>query len=195
MTWLIALLLTLTAPAADGGDKQAKKPAPPARVTVTAELACLHCTFGEGEGCAVCLKIDAKTPLLLAGKAAKELEDMRLTKKVVVASGTLAVDKDKRLVLTSDDGRLWTEKDKDKAPPKGQVRVEGRPVCGMCDLMVCDECTLAVANATSPVVLDGKLAREHSEGARAITVIGRPFVDQRGLLRVYATKVDLEKAK
>jgi hypothetical protein len=37
----------------------ADKPAPPtAKATVTAEVACLHCTFGEGDGCAVCLKLD-----------------------------------------------------------------------------------------------------------------------------------------
>jgi len=40
----------LLALAAAGADKEAKKPAPAARVTITAELACLHCTFGEGDG-------------------------------------------------------------------------------------------------------------------------------------------------
>jgi hypothetical protein len=192
MTWVAPLLLVLAAPA-DGTTADAKKPAA-ARVTVTAELACMHCTFGEGDGCAVCLKIDAKTPVLLAGPAAKRFEDMRLSKKVVVVSGTLTLDKDKRLVLTGD-GRLQTDKDAAKAPPKGQARVEGTPTCGSCNLMVCDECTLAVVNAATPIILDGKLARDHAESYRAITAVGRLFIDRRGLLRLDATKVDLVKAK
>lgn len=194
MTRLVPLLLILAAPAAAD---EAKKPTPStaARVTVTAELACLHCTFGEGDGCAVCLKLDAKTPLLLAGKAAKQFEAMRLSKKAVVARGTLALDKNKRLVLTSDEARLATDKDSAAAPPRGQVRVEGTPVCGSCDLKLCDECTLAVANGAAPIILDGKLARDHAEGAKGITVVGRVFVDRRGLLRLDATKVDLVKAK
>jgi hypothetical protein len=192
MTWLTPLLLTLAVPG--GAAKQAPRDAP-ARVTVTAEIACLHCTFGIGDGCAVCLKIDAKTPIRLAGKAAKEFEDVRLEKKVLVATGTLTVGKDRRLVLTSDKAHLLTDKDRAKAPPKAQARVAGRPVCGKCDLMLCDECTLAVANGKAAIVLAGKLARDHAEGAQAITAVGRPFVDARGLLRLDATKVDLVKGK
>src|SRR5262245_59427073 len=104
MTQFAVLLLSLAAGADD-----AKKPVPPARVTLTAELACTHCTFGEGDTCAVCLKIDDKTPVLLAGKTAKQFSDESLTKKVVVIEGVLSVNKDKRLVLTSDEGRFYTD--------------------------------------------------------------------------------------
>jgi hypothetical protein len=194
MTWLTPLLLALSAPAADGEAKPAVKPAP-ARATVTAELACLHCHFGEGDNCAVCLKLDDKTPLLLAGKAAKQLEELRFSKKLAVVTGTLSVDKNKRLVLTTDNARLFTDQDKGKAPARGQVRVEGTPACGSCDLKLCDECTLAIVNPGAPIILDGKLARDHAEGASAITAVGRAFIDRRGLLRLDAAKVDLVKKK
>jgi hypothetical protein len=194
MSWFVPLLLALVAPA-DGTNDPPVKAARTARVTVTAELACLHCTFGEGDGCAVCLKIDAKTPVLLAGKAAKQLEEMRLSKKVVVVTGTLTLNKDKRLVLAGDDARLFADGDKGKAPAKGQARVEGLPACGSCDLKLCDECTLAVVNGPAPIILDGKLAREHAEGARAVTALGRLYLDKRGLVRLDASKVNLEKAK
>jgi|SRR6516225_729635 hypothetical protein len=75
---------------------------PPAKVTVTAQLACLHCDFGEGEECASCLKLDEKTPLVLTGKAAKELFEQRFSKKVVTIEGTLSLTKEKRMQLTSD---------------------------------------------------------------------------------------------
>jgi hypothetical protein len=194
MTWFAPLLLTLAAPA-DETPAQPVKAQPTARATITAELACLHCTFGEGEGCAVCLKIDDKTPVLLTGKAAKQFEKMRLSKKVAVVTGTLKLNKDKRLVLASDDGRLYTDADKGKVPAKGQARVEGLPTCGSCNLMLCDECTLAVVNGPAPIILDGKLARDHAEGARAITAVGRLFLDRRGLVRLDASKVDLVKGK
>jgi hypothetical protein len=194
MSWFAPLLLALVAPA-DGADGTPVKAARTARVTVTAELACLHCTFGEGDGCAVCLKIDDKTPVLLAGKAAQQMEKLRLSKKVAVVTGALTLNKDKRLVLTSGDAHLLGDADKGKAPAKGQARVEGLPACGSCDLKLCDECTLAVVNGPAPIILDGKLAREHTEGARAVTAVGRLFLDRRGLVRLEATKVDLEKAK
>jgi hypothetical protein len=194
MTWLAPLLVAVAAPSAGGDAKQSTKPAA-ARVTVAAELACLHCTFGEGDGCAVCLKLDAKTPVLLGGKVARQFEDMRLSKKPILVTGALSVGKDKRLLLTADSGRLLTDSDRGKTPPAGQVRIEGTPACGSCDLKLCDECTLAIVNAAAPIILDGKLAREHAEGARAITAVGRPFLDRRGLLRLDATKVDLVKGK
>src|SRR5262245_418432 len=127
MRWLAILLLQ---PLSAAADQDKEKPPPPARVTVNAELACLHCTFGGGEQCAVCLKLDAKTPLVLTGKAVKEFEDARLEKKLLVATGTLARDKDKRLVLATENAALFAdvkEKDKDKAPAAGQARVEGTP--------------------------------------------------------------------
>src|SRR4051812_21033293 len=128
MTPFAVLLLAVAVPAADAEPKQAKQPAP-ARVTITAELACLHCTFGEGDDCAVCLKVDAKTPILLSGKAAKQFEDLRMEKKVLVAEGTLTVNKEKRLVLTSDKAHLHTAKDKGKAPAVGEARLEGVSCC------------------------------------------------------------------
>jgi hypothetical protein len=194
MTWVAPLLLSLplSADGATGGTVKAERTA---RTTVTAELACLHCTFGEGESCAVCLKVDEKTPVVLAGKVAGQFEKMRLTKKVVVVTGTLKLNKDKRLVLVAEGGRFFTTADKGKAPGKGQARVEGLPICGSCNLMVCDECTLAVVNGQAPIILDGKLARDHAEGARAITAEGRLFIDRRGLVRLEASKVNLVKGK
>ena len=97
---MYSLTLVLLA-ALPGADQKA--PARPARVTVTAETACLHCTFGEGEHCALCLKLDDKTPVLLDGKAARPFFASRLDGKVVVAEGTLALSKDKRLMLTCDN--------------------------------------------------------------------------------------------
>lgn len=187
---LIAILL-VAAPLSDAQD--AKKPPPVARVTVAAELACLHCTFGVGDGCAVCLKLDDKTPLMLAGKAAKQFEDMRLSKKVLFAVGAVSIDKEKRLVLTSDEARLFTMNEKALAPPRGEIRVEGKPVCGKCTLKLCDECTIAVLNGDTPIVLDGKLAMVHADDAKAVVAVGRPHLDKRGLLRLLATKVDLVK--
>jgi hypothetical protein len=192
MTSFAVLLVALSFPAGDKGNPPAKKP-PPARVVVTGEVACLHCHFGVGEDCAPCLKMDEDTPLLLAGKVAKEYEAITFDKKVVVIEGTLSVNKDKRLVLTSDKGKLLTAKDKDKAPAGGQACVVGTPTCGKCDLGLCEECTLAVVNAGSPIILDGKLAVGHAEDVKGITVVGRLFVDKRGLLRLSATKVDLAK--
>ena len=57
--------------------KDTKKSSPSARATVTAELACLHCEFGQGDSCAACLKIDDKTPIVLEGKVAKDLLKQR----------------------------------------------------------------------------------------------------------------------
>src|SRR5260370_24904510 len=93
------LLLALTVAA----DKPEPTPAPPAaKVTVTAPLACLHCTYGEGDGCAVCLKLDDKTPLVLAGKAATELFEHRLSKKVLTLESAPSLHQDKRIQLTSE---------------------------------------------------------------------------------------------
>jgi hypothetical protein len=190
----LTLVLLAALPAA-GRKAPAKPAAPPARVTVTAETACLHCTFGEGEHCALCLKLDDKMPVLLDGKAAKPFFASRLDGKVVVAEGTLALSKDKRLVLTCDNVHAWGDKDKGRAPEKGKVRVAGAACCGSCDLGVCDECTLAVANGALPVVLDGKLAAGHAEAkeGRALTAVGTLFRDKRGLLRLRADSADLKK--
>jgi hypothetical protein len=197
MVRLAVCLLAVIAVAAEPAGKEAKKAAPsPAKVSITAELACLHCTFGEGESCAVCLKLDDKTPVVLAGKAARQFEDDRLSRKLVVVDGTLAF-KDKRLVLTSETAHLHTDKDKGKAPEKGQVRIVGRACCGSCDLKVCEDCTLAIQNAGVPVVLDGKLADQHAHlsEAKTVTASGKLFIDKRGLLRLDASKVEFEKKK
>jgi hypothetical protein len=192
MTAFAALLLALTFPAADKNDPPVKK-APAAKVIVTAEIACLHCHFGVGEECATCLKLDENTPLILAGKVAKDFEEMTFDKKMLVVEGTLTLNKDKRLVLTSDKGKLLTAKDKDKVPAAGQARVTGTPTCGKCDLRLCEECTLAVVNGSFAIILDGKLAADHADDVKSITAVGRLFVDKRGLLRLNATKVELTK--
>lgn len=176
--------------------KDEKKTSPAARATVTAELACLHCEFGQGDGCAACLKIDDKTPIVLQGKVAKDLLKQRFDKKVFVVQGTLSIDKEKRLVLTSDDAHEYGDKDKGQAPDKGQARISGQACCGHCDLGIGESCNLAVINAAFPILLDGKLATQleiEAKEAKSTTVFGRPFVDKKGILRVEAKKVDVEK--
>jgi predicted nucleic acid-binding protein len=195
MTRLAVIVLALAAAGATADDKKPEQ-APSAQVAITAELACMHCTFGEGESCAVCLKLDEKTPILLAGKTAKQFEEDSLSKKVVVIEGALSLNKDKRLVLTSDAGRLLTDADKGKVPEKGEARVVGLACCGRCDLALCDECTLAIKNAGGPIVLDGKLAAQHAEEgkeAKMVTTTGKLFIDKRGLLRLDAKKVEFKK--
>ncbi len=183
------LLLT---PITGIGAQDKTKPAP-AKVVITAELVCAHCDFGIGDDCAPALQIDKKTPVLLAGKVAKQFEGCRFDKKVVVIEGTIGLNKAKQLVLTADKGTFWTAEDK-KSPAKGTAHVAGTPVCGSCDLGLCDECTLAVANGTSPIILDGKLATQHKAADRkSVTVQGQFYVDKRGLIRLDASKVDLQK--
>jgi hypothetical protein len=132
---------------------------------------------------------------MLSGKAAKQLFDDRLSKKVVVVDGTLSVNKDKRLELTSDSARPFTDKEKD-APAKGKAKIVGTPCCGKCELELCDDCTLAIKNGARPIVLDGPLATKFAEegkDAKSATIAGRLYIDKRGLLRVEAVDVKLEK--
>lgn len=176
--------------------KDTKKSSPAARATVTAELACLHCEFGQGDGCAACLKIDDKTPIVLEGKVAKDLLKQRFDKKVFVVQGTLSLDKEKRLVLTSDDAHEYGDKDKGQAPDKGAARISGQACCGHCDLGLCETCTLAVINAAFPIVLDGKLAAQHeieAKEAKLVTVVGRLLVDNKGVPHLEAKKLEVEK--
>jgi hypothetical protein len=190
---LLVVAGLLPAAAADAS----KKPAvPPAQVTLTAEVACLHCDYGEGDSCAVCLKLDEKTPVLLAGKVAKLLEKDRFSKKVVAATGTMTV-KNGRMILTSDDAPFITDQNKDKVPGKGAARIVGPACCGSCDLKLCEECTLAIVNAASPIVLNGKLAMQHAEAGeeKVLSAEGRLFIDKRGLLRLDATKTTFSKKK
>jgi hypothetical protein len=190
----VALLLALALPAADADTKDAKKASAPARVTVTASLACLHCTFGEGDGCAACLKLDDKTPLVLAGKGAADLEKERFSKKVLVAEGTLSVNKDKRMVLTIESSHFFDEeKDKGKVPEAGLARISGATACAHCDLNLAKECTVAIRNGDSAVVLDGKLAKSCSEDVKAITAVGKLFIDKDGLVRLDAKSIDPTK--
>jgi hypothetical protein len=166
--------------------------APSARIVVTAEAACLHCTFGEGESCAVCLKIDDKTPILLEGKPAEDLFKIRLRKQVHVVEGTLKL-KDKKMILVAEKSRPYDEKEKDKAPAKGLAYLQGPAICGRCDLSLCDECTLAVKNGDTPIILQGELAADHAPGKGTLLVTGKLYVDDRGLLRILAKKVDTKK--
>jgi hypothetical protein len=190
----VALLLALALPAADADAKDAKKAPAPARVTVTAPLACLHCTFGEGDGCAACMKLDDKTPLVLAGKGAADLEKERFGKKVLVAEGTLSVNKDKRMVLTIESSHFFDEeKDKGKVPEAGLARVSGATACAHCDLNLAKECTVAIRNGDSAVVLAGKLAKSCSEDVKTISVVGKLFIDQDGVVRLDAKSIDPTK--
>ncbi len=193
MTSVSLLLLALAVPAADADAKDAKK-GPPAKVVVTGEIACLHCTFGEGEGCAACLKIDDKTPIVLAGKAGDALESERFSKKVVVAEGTLSINKDKRMMLTVDSAHFLSDKDKGKVPEAGQVRVVGDAICASCDLKLSKECNVAVRNAAAPIVLAGKDAERCPEpDPTIVTAVGRPYLDKDGLLHIELKSMDLKK--
>jgi hypothetical protein len=164
-----------------------EKPGAAAKVVVTAEVACMHCTFGEGESCATALKLDDKTPLLLEGQAAKDLFKVRLDKKVAVVEGKLQL-KNKQMVLVAEKSRLLDEKEAEKAA-KGTAYVEGPAICGRCDLAVCTECTLAVRNDLANIILQGKLAADHAEGKGVIGVTGKLQVEA-GLIRLNATKVE-----
>jgi hypothetical protein len=187
------LLLALTVPAVDDA---AKKPDPAARVTITAEVACLHCTFGQGDGCAACLALDDKTPVVLEGKAAKQFVDERFSKKVLVVEGVLSINKDKRLVLTSDDAHVLSDKDKGKAPAKGEVRIVGTSCCAHCDLGVAKSCAVAIKNATFPVVLQGKLAEQCNDedrDARVAVGTGKLSQGADGQLRLDVKQLTIEK--
>lgn len=170
-------------------EKEAPKSA---KVVVTAEAACLHCHFGTGDSCAACLKLDDKTPLVIEGKAAEELFKVRFKKQTFVVEGALKL-KDKQMVLVADKATAYDEKTKDKVPGKGLAFLEGQPVCGQCDLGLCDECTLAFKNDKSPIVLDGDLAKDHAHGKGVLGVTGKLQVDKRGLLRLVAEKVEPKK--
>jgi hypothetical protein len=186
-TSILALFL-VAAPLAVQDEKQ---PAP-ATATITADLGCLKCDLGTSKTCAAALLPDKKTPVVIAGKLAKDFEKYRCDKKVLTATGTLSRGADRQLVLTGDNGEFHTADNK-KAPPKGAARVAGTPICGSCDLQVCDECTLAIANGKAPIILDGKFAKDHASDYRSIIATGRLYIDQRGLLRLDAARVEKTK--
>jgi hypothetical protein len=156
----LALLLALSAPAAD-----APKPAP-AKVTITAELVCQHCTFGieDRDGCGACLKLDEKTPVLLNGKVADGLLKARFDKKIYVAEGTLALDKEKRLVLTVTSARERTDADKGKAPEAGQAFITGK--------LQAKDGKLSIENGDAPLAVESKTPPPGSD-ANPVTATGK----------------------
>jgi hypothetical protein len=179
MPYTAILMLALVAPSAN---EDAKKGPPAAKVTVTAESACLHCTFGVGDSCALCLKLDETTPVVLEGKPSEEFFENRLTGALLVVEGTLSVNKDKRLVLTTAKARPYTDKDKGKAPEKGEVRVSGTPYLAR-------DGGVALRNGAHPIMLDGKLADRGKE-AKSLTASGKMSLDKGGTVRLAAKKVE-----
>src|SRR5262245_16811419 len=140
----LALLLALSAPAADAPKLT------PAKVTITAEVVCQHCTFGieDRDGCGACLKLDEKTPVLLNGKIAEGLLKARFDKKIFVTEGTLSLDKEKRLVLTLTSARERTDADKGKVPDAGQARIIGS--------VQAKDGILTLQNGDTPVIVESK---------------------------------------
>ncbi|HEV3023156.1 MAG TPA: hypothetical protein VGX76_11845, partial [Pirellulales bacterium] len=129
-----------------------------------------------------------------AGKGAADLEKERFSKKVLVAEGTLSVNKDKRMVLTIENSHFFDEeKDKGKVPETGLARVSGTTACAHCDLHLTQECAVSIRNGDSAVVLDGKLAKSCSEDAKTITAVGKLFLDKDGLVRLDAKSIDPTK--
>jgi len=171
--------LLLVALVADG---DAKKPLPPAKVTITAETGCTHCTFGFGDSCALCLKLDDVTPIILEGKATEEFFESRLTGALIVVDGNLSVNEDKRLVLKADKARAYADKDKGKAPTKGEARIEG--------IVVRVKDAPAIRNGAHPIVLAGK----HDEGKQE-TVLGMLKLDKSGAIRLETKKADSDNGK
>ena len=165
MQIITVFLLALTAQA------DAKKTPAPAKVTITAETACGHCTFGFGDSCALCLKLDDVTPILLEGKATEEFFESRLSGTLLIVEGTLSVNKDKRLVLKAEKARTFADKDKGKAPNKGEACIEGD--------VVSVKGAPAIRNGDYPIALAGK----HTEGKPA-TVTGVLAIDKDGKVRL-----------
>jgi hypothetical protein len=194
MRTLCGLLVILLGGALTLAEDKKEPAAKPAKVVVTAEAACLHCHFGTGDACAVCLKLDDKTPLVVEGKAAEELFKVRMKKPTYVVEGVLKL-KDKQMILVAEKCMPFEEKSKEKVPGKGLAYLEGPAICGMCDLSLCDECTLAFRNEKTPIILDGELARDHAGGKGTIGVTGKLQVDKNGRLRVVASKVDVVDTK
>jgi hypothetical protein len=176
MNILAVLLLAVVA------DGDVKKSPAPAKITITAETACGHCTFGFGDSCALCLKLNDVTPILLEGKASEEFFESRLNSTLIVVEGTLSVNKDKRLVLKTAKARAYTDKDKGKSPNKGEARIEG-------DVIAVNG-TPAIRNGDHPIALAGK----HTDGKSA-TVTGTLAIDKDGKLRLEAKKANLNKGK
>lgn len=193
MTSLATLLLGLAVLGADKDVKEEIKKAQPAKVTVTADLVCLHCAFGVGDGCCAALKLDDKTPIRLTGKQADELENERFGKKVYVINGTLTVGKDKVLTLAVDSARVFTDKDKELAPTKGEVRISGTSACGHCDLKITDSCRVALKNADFPILLDGKEAEKCEADGKLYTATGKLSLNKAGVVQLEIRKLESVK--
>lgn len=198
MTPLATLLLSLAALGADNDAKDVKqeiKKAQPAKVTVTAELACLHCSFGVGDSCCAAMKLDDKTPIRLTGKQADELEKERFGKKTYVISGTLTVGKDKVMTLAVDSARVFGDADKDLAPAKGEVRITGTSACGHCDLKITESCQTALKNGDFPVLLSGKEAEKCESDGKTYTATGKLSLTKAGVVQLELKKLETVKEK
>jgi len=157
-----------------------KKAPAPAKLTITAETACGHCTFGFGDSCALCLKLDDVTPIILEGKSTEKFFESRLSGTVLIVEGTLTVNKDKRLVLKAEKARVFADKDKGKAPNKGEARIEGE--------VISVKGSPAIRNGNYPIALAGK----HTEGKPA-SLTGELAIDKDGKLRLGQKKPDSDK--
>jgi hypothetical protein len=180
------VLLTALALAAPATAVEPEKAPKSAKAVVTAEVAPAKTPKGQTEAARLVLRINDKTEVLLDLSKVKDTPAVRQPGGVVTVTGVLTLD-GKQAVLTAESVKVFDGKD--KAPAKGVTYLEGDAICGKCDLAKCDVCTLAVKNAAAPVILDGDLAQDHADGKGPIGVWGRLFVDDRGLLRIEATKV------
>jgi hypothetical protein len=200
----LAVLLAGVAPA----DEKKEKPPAPARISVRGEVVQFQIVqVAQGEGAQVRMVNTAEATLKVEGLGTLRVNTLKTglsvkeaTEKVLegvkgkdglVAEGTLRLD-GKQLVLDADKVRAG-DAQKDRALPLGGVVVEGQAVCGKCDLMKCDDCTLAVQNGAAPVVLDGKLAMRHAEGLGVIVATGKLRLQKDGLIRLDADKVEEKK--
>ena len=94
----------------------------------------------------------------------------------------------KQLILLAESITEVDDKNKDRFPVHGKTRVEGLPQCGKADLKLFDEPTLAIANGSVPIILEGAKSKAKA-GKALIRVIGQLKVDDKGLLRLVADEV------
>src|SRR5262245_28915809 len=177
----LALLVALSAAAADAPKTDL------AKVTVTAEVVCQHCTFGieDRNGCGACLKLDEKTPVLLNGKVADDLLKIRFDKKVYVAEGTLGLDKEKRFVLTVTSAREKTDADKGKVPEAGQVQITGK--------MQAKGGAASIQNGDGQITLDlGKNPAPKDTAGATVTALGKLAVKDGKLIVEVASLKDAD---
>ena len=111
-----------------------------------------------------------------------------IPRNAIVAEGILSHEGGSALKLVADKARVWNA-EKDKGLEHDRFVVEGKAICGKCDLGKADVCTLAVENGKAPIVLEGKLAEEHADGKGTIRATGKLRVQKDGLLRLDAEQV------